>query len=101
MNPIVRAAGKTVSDDLPRPGRCPDGGDFPSHASDNAEARSVRMTVVSYMLDANTMSSVLKDQGRVAQRLLSLKPPAISVSAITLAELRYGAEKASPRSFIP
>jgi tRNA(fMet)-specific endonuclease VapC len=47
----------------------------------------------SYMLDTNTVSFVFKDQGRVAQRLLACKPSAISVSAITVAELRYGAEK--------
>jgi tRNA(fMet)-specific endonuclease VapC len=48
---------------------------------------------VSHMLDTNTVSFVFKNQGRVAQRLLSLKPSAICISAITVAELRYGAEK--------
>jgi tRNA(fMet)-specific endonuclease VapC len=48
---------------------------------------------VSHMLDTNTVSFVFKNQGRVAQRLLSLKPSSICVSAITVAELRYGAEK--------
>jgi len=51
------------------------------------------VTAVSYMIDTNTVSFVFKNQGRVAQRLLSLKPSAICVSAITVAELRYGAEK--------
>jgi len=51
------------------------------------------MTVVSHMLDTNTVSFVLRNQGRVAQRLLSLKPSAICISAITVAELRYGAER--------
>jgi len=45
------------------------------------------------MLDTNTVSFVFKGQGRVAQRLLSFKPSAVCVSAITVAELRYGAEK--------
>lgn len=48
---------------------------------------------VSYMLDTNMVSFVLKNRGRVAQRLLSHKPSAICVSAITVAELRYGADK--------
>jgi tRNA(fMet)-specific endonuclease VapC len=48
---------------------------------------------VSHMLDTNTLRFVFKNQGRVAQRLLSLKPSSICVSAITVAELRYGAEK--------
>jgi tRNA(fMet)-specific endonuclease VapC len=45
------------------------------------------------MLDTNAVSFVFKNQGRVAQRLLSLKPSSICISAITVAELRYGAEK--------
>jgi tRNA(fMet)-specific endonuclease VapC len=45
------------------------------------------------MLDTNTVSFVFKDQGRVALRLLSRKPSSICISAITVAELRYGAEK--------
>ncbi len=47
----------------------------------------------SHMLDTNTVSFVFKDQGRVALRLLSRKPSSICISAITVAELRYGAEK--------
>lgn len=47
----------------------------------------------SHMLDTNTVSFVFKNQGRVAQRLLSLKPSSICISTITVAELRYGAEK--------
>jgi tRNA(fMet)-specific endonuclease VapC len=52
---------------------------------------------VSHMLDTNTVSFVFKNQGRVAQRLLSLKPSSICISAITVAELRYGAEKRRSR----
>jgi tRNA(fMet)-specific endonuclease VapC len=48
---------------------------------------------ISYMLDTNAVSFVFKNQGRVAQRLLSFKPSAICVSAITVGKLRYGAEK--------
>jgi tRNA(fMet)-specific endonuclease VapC len=39
------------------------------------------------------VSFVFKNEGRVAQRLLSLEPSSICISAITVAELRYGAEK--------
>jgi tRNA(fMet)-specific endonuclease VapC len=47
------------------------------------------------MLDTNTVSFVFKNQGRVAERLFSFRPSAICISAITVAELRYGAEKRS------
>ena len=56
---------------------------------------------VSHMLDTNTVSFVFKNQGRVAQRLLSLKPSSICISAITVAELRYGAEKRQSRTLRP
>jgi hypothetical protein len=42
---------------------------------------------ISYMLDTNAVSFVLENQARVAQRLLSFKPSAICVSAITVGEL--------------
>ena len=51
------------------------------------------MISISHMLDTNTVSFVFKGQGLVAQRLLSFKPSTICISAITVAELRYGAEK--------
>ena len=45
-----------------------------------------------YMLDTDTVSFALRGQGRVAARLLELRPSDLCVSSITLAELRYGAE---------
>jgi len=45
-----------------------------------------------YMLDTDTVSFVLRGCGRVAERLLQHRPSEICISAITLAELRYGAE---------
>jgi tRNA(fMet)-specific endonuclease VapC len=51
------------------------------------------MISVSHMLDTNTVSFVFKGRGMVAQRLFSFKPSTICISAITVAELRYGAEK--------
>ena len=44
-----------------------------------------------YMLDTDTVSFALRGQGRVAARLLEQRPSDCCISAITLAELRYGA----------
>jgi len=45
-----------------------------------------------YMLDADTVSYALRGQGQVAARLLERQPSEICISAITLAELNFGAE---------
>ena len=51
-----------------------------------------------YMLDAAMVSYALRGQGQVAARLLERQPSEVCISAITLAELRFGAEaKRSPR----
>jgi tRNA(fMet)-specific endonuclease VapC len=51
-----------------------------------------------YMLDADTVSYALRGQGQVAARLLEHQPSELCVSAITLAELNFGAEvRRSPR----
>jgi tRNA(fMet)-specific endonuclease VapC len=44
------------------------------------------------MLDADTVSYALRGQGQVAARLLEHQPSELCVSAITLAELNFGAE---------
>jgi tRNA(fMet)-specific endonuclease VapC len=46
-----------------------------------------------YMLDTDTVSFALKGVGNVAKRILRHKPSHICISAITLAELRFGVEK--------
>jgi tRNA(fMet)-specific endonuclease VapC len=46
-----------------------------------------------YMLDADTVSYALRGEGRVASGILAHSPSEICISAITLAELRYGAER--------
>ncbi len=46
-----------------------------------------------YLLDADTVSYALRGQGQVASRLLTHPPSEVCISAITLAELRYGAER--------
>jgi len=51
-----------------------------------------------YMLDTDTVSFALKGVGNVGKRILRHKPSHICISAITLAELRFGVErKASPK----
>lgn len=45
-----------------------------------------------YMLDTDTVSYALRGLGRVADRLLEHRPSDLCISAITLAELSYGAE---------
>jgi len=50
-----------------------------------------------YMLDTDTVSFALRDQGGVATRLLEHRPSELCISSITLAELRYGAEKLRSR----
>ena len=44
------------------------------------------------MLDTDTVSYALRGQGQVAKRLLEHQPSDLCISAITLAELKYGAE---------
>jgi tRNA(fMet)-specific endonuclease VapC len=45
-----------------------------------------------YLLDADTVSYALRGQGQVATRILGHAPSDLCISAITLAELRFGAE---------
>lgn len=46
-----------------------------------------------FMLDTDSVSFALRGQGRVSQRILEHRPSEIGISAITLAELRYGAAR--------
>jgi tRNA(fMet)-specific endonuclease VapC len=48
-----------------------------------------------FLLDTDTVSYALRGQGGVAARILDHKPSELSVSSITVAELRYGAERKS------
>jgi tRNA(fMet)-specific endonuclease VapC len=45
-----------------------------------------------FMLDTDTVSFALRGRGGVAARLLRQSPSELSMSSITLAELRFGAE---------
>jgi tRNA(fMet)-specific endonuclease VapC len=46
-----------------------------------------------YMLDTNAVSYALRGKGQVASRVRARAPSDLCVSAITVAELRYGADK--------
>ena len=50
-----------------------------------------------YMLDTDTVSFALRGVGRVGDRLLGEKPSAVCISSLTLAELRFGAERRRSR----
>lgn len=45
-----------------------------------------------YMLDADTVSYALRGHGQVGTRLLEHQPSELCISAITLAELNFGAQ---------
>ena len=45
-----------------------------------------------YMLDTDTVSFALRGEGNVGRKLLTKAPSEVCISAVTLAELRYGAE---------
>lgn len=49
--------------------------------------------MTTYMLDTDSVSFALKGVGNVGKRVLRHKPSHICISAITLAELRFGVEK--------
>lgn len=51
-----------------------------------------------FMLDTDTVSWALRGQGEVAARLLEHRPSQICVSAITVAELRFGADAKASRA---
>jgi tRNA(fMet)-specific endonuclease VapC len=48
---------------------------------------------VRYLLDTDSVSFALRGQGEVGTRLRGHRPSDLCISAITLAELRYGADR--------
>lgn len=46
-----------------------------------------------FMLDTDSVSFALRGEGRVGVAILDHRPSELSISAITLAELRFGAER--------
>lgn len=49
------------------------------------------------MLDTDSVSYVLREHGRVAERMFQHAPSTVCMSAVTLAELRFGADKRGSR----
>ena len=47
----------------------------------------------SFMLDTDTVSFALRGQGRVAETIVAHRPSELCISAITVAELRFGATR--------
>lgn len=50
-----------------------------------------------YLLDTDSVSFALRGQGEVGARLQTKRPSDLCISAITLAELRYGADRKGSR----
>ena len=50
-----------------------------------------------YLLDTDTVSYALRGEGQVAGRITAHKPSELCISAISLAELRYGADRKGSR----
>jgi tRNA(fMet)-specific endonuclease VapC len=46
-----------------------------------------------FLLDTDSVSFALRGHGRVAQRIVEHRPSELAISAITLAELKYGADR--------
>jgi tRNA(fMet)-specific endonuclease VapC len=46
-----------------------------------------------FMLDTDTVSYALRGQGRVATAIMHYRPSALCISAITMAQLRFGATR--------
>lgn len=52
---------------------------------------------MTYLLDTDSVSYALRGVGQVGTRLRALRPSAMAISAITLAELRFGADRKRSR----
>lgn len=50
-----------------------------------------------FLLDTDTVSFALRGMGGVRDRLLQEKPSSICISSVSLAELRFGAERRNSR----
>jgi len=50
-----------------------------------------------YLLDTDSVSYALRGHGEVAARIKACKPSELCISAITLAELRFGADRKGSR----
>ena len=55
------------------------------------------MAELAFMLDTDTVSYALRGVGSVGERLRARRPSEICISALTVAELRYGVERRRSR----
>lgn len=53
--------------------------------------------MLAYLLDTDTVSFIIRGQGPAASRLTAHQPSEVCMSALTLAELRFGAERRHSR----
>src|SRR5215469_3208711 len=53
--------------------------------------------ILKYLLDTDSVSYALRGQGEVGTRIRNERPSDLCMSAISLAELRYGAERKGSR----
>src|SRR5438552_2276134 len=67
-----------------------------SPASDRGARRSLRMSR-RCLLDTDTVSFALRGEPRVVARLTEARPSFVAISAVTLAELRFGASHRKSR----
>ena len=63
---------------------------------DREQEESVRRRV-KHLLDTDSVSFALRGVGAVGARILAARPSDLGISAITLAELRFGAERKKSR----
>jgi tRNA(fMet)-specific endonuclease VapC len=52
---------------------------------------------VRFLLDTDSVSYALRGEGRVAEQIRTRRPSELGLSAVTLAELRFGAERRRSR----
>lgn len=70
---------------------------FPAPNNDKLEIYETPSLNARYLLDTDTVSFAIRGHGRVAANLLQHRPAEIFISSITLAELRFGAERKRSR----
>jgi tRNA(fMet)-specific endonuclease VapC len=78
------------------PGRL-DGGDPQAALPRGGAPEGPVRRLVRFLLDTDSVSFALRGHGEVGARLQTHRPSDICISAITLAELRYGADRKGSR----
>src|SRR5207244_2553320 len=60
--------------------------------TDRTQERSILVTLA-FMLDTDSVSFAVRGEGRVGSKIVERRPSELCISAITLAELRFGIER--------